>query len=329
MMKPFDRFESPPRFSSVNAYLLSLICHYQYAETLGDIDRADTRGFVEAYQAKFSDWGMNRHQFYYLDQSKSTQGFVMADDKRIFVGFRGSEVAAGWEHVVEDMLKTNTKAIFPLKVSEFAFKVDVRHLPDSMDPVVSPRVHRGFYEAYQEIRQQLIYSLEQVGILHGKELYLTGHSLGGAIAILAAYDLTKNYGYKPDGIYTYGMPRVGFQPLGWRMDHDFRSFYNDRPYLDLYSRTFRMVNLQHPKTDGVVTLPPVTGLFQAFSGNYEHVGTLVHINPDHLEINAFEKVLGIPDFGIHSSVSYTSRLHRILEKNGNLQDMPEPPPEEE
>ncbi|MEO1382658.1 MAG: hypothetical protein AAFV78_05470, partial [Bacteroidota bacterium] len=68
MMKPFDRFESPPRFSSVNAYLLSLICHYQYAETLGDIDRADTRGFVEAYQAKFSDWGMNRHQFYYLDQ---------------------------------------------------------------------------------------------------------------------------------------------------------------------------------------------------------------------------------------------------------------------
>ncbi|MEL6133929.1 MAG: lipase family protein, partial [Bacteroidota bacterium] len=274
----------------------------------------------------FSNWGMNRHQFFYLDQSASTQGFVMADDQRIFVGFRGSEVGVGWEHIVEDMLKTNARAIFPITVDEWAFKVDRRHLPDALDPIVAPKVHRGFYQAYQEIREQLIYSLEQVGILHGKELHIAGHSLGGAVAILAAYDLSKNHGYRPQGVYTYGMPRVGFQPMGWRMDHDFRAFYNDPSYLNLYSRTFRMVNLDRPKTDGVVVLPPVTGLFDAFSGNYEHVGTLIHINPDDIEINAFEKVLGVPDFELHSSVNYARRLYRLLSKRGNSRDIPDPPP---
>lgn len=330
-MKPFSRFESRSDFSIINAYLLSLVSSYQYVDSLDEgLHRDNTRGFVQAYQKKFAEWGMNRHQFFYLDKGKSSQGFIMADDQRIILGFRGSETSAGIKHIAQDFLKANARAVFPLSAEEWSFKVDHKWLPDSLDPVIAPKVHRGFYKAYQEIRQQLVYSLEQVGILQGKELYITGHSLGGALAILAAYDLTKVYGYPPKAVYTFGMPRVGFQPLGWRADHDFRSFYNDPPYLNLRSRTFRMVNLQRPtKMDGIPALPPVTGMFNNISGNYEHVGTLVHLFPDKMALNDFEKVLGIPDMNLHSSITYARRLYAILEREHGLTHIPIPPEEKE
>lgn len=37
---------------------------------------------------------------------------------------------------------------------------------------------------------------------------VTGHSLGGALAILAAADI-KSVGHKVDEVYTFGQPRVG------------------------------------------------------------------------------------------------------------------------
>ena len=52
------------------------------------------------------------------------------------------------------------------------------------------QVHHGFLSAYDSIRPQLLTLLDQV--LEGEEqpwtLCLTGHSLGGALATLCAYD---------------------------------------------------------------------------------------------------------------------------------------------
>ena len=42
-----------------------------------------------------------------------------------------------------------------------------------------------------------------------KKVYITGHSLGGALAILAAYDLAQLYATRTFVIYTFGCPRIG------------------------------------------------------------------------------------------------------------------------
>ena len=70
----------------------------------------------------------------------------------------------------------------------------------------SGMIHSGFYFAYQEIRKEI----EEVLLIqpyNKKPLYITGHSLGGALATVA----TK-YTYHEGGLaacYTFGSPRVG------------------------------------------------------------------------------------------------------------------------
>ena len=46
-----------------------------------------------------------------------------------------------------------------------------------------------------------------------------GHSLGGALGILAAYDIQQAFGFRNLRVYTYGAPRVG--------NHRFAREYND------------------------------------------------------------------------------------------------------
>jgi triacylglycerol lipase len=42
------------------------------------------------------------------------------------------------------------------------------------------------------------------------EIFVTGHSLGGALAVLAAVDIKHNISPESEVIlYTYGQPRVG------------------------------------------------------------------------------------------------------------------------
>jgi hypothetical protein len=88
------------------------------------------------------------------------------------------------------------------------------------------QVHMGFYDAYQYLKEKFIINLTEEIILqtkNGKEInniYFTGHSLGGSIATIAAYDflnrraaddLTDKYFklMKNISLITFGSPRVG------------------------------------------------------------------------------------------------------------------------
>lgn len=69
-------------------------------------------------------------------------------------------------------------------------------------------VHKGFLLAWEELEQEVLSALRSSGC-EGSGLVLTGHSLGGALATLAAWPLTKLHSFDLSKIYTFESPRVG------------------------------------------------------------------------------------------------------------------------
>ena len=68
-------------------------------------------------------------------------------------------------------------------------------------------IHEGFQAAFEVVKNQAK-AVAQVAATSGKPLFVTGHSLGGALAVLAA-KFCVSIGVTPCAVYTFGMPRVG------------------------------------------------------------------------------------------------------------------------
>ncbi|MFE4667478.1 lipase family protein [Streptomyces sp. NPDC056716] len=115
---------------------------------------------------------------------EDTQAYVMASDRMIVVGFRGTEVTQ-----IRDWL------------------TDV-NTPPVPGPGRKGFVHFGFHQALQSVYPQLRDTVLELRD-RGQSIWFTGHSLGAALAMLAAARL---YFEEPrllaDGVYTYGQPRT-------------------------------------------------------------------------------------------------------------------------
>lgn len=110
-------------------------------------------------------------------------------------------------------------------------------------------IHAGFAVALKSVRDKINEIVFAPGY-KSKRIWVTGHSLGGALAKLFAFETAFDMGRKTiSGIYTFGQPRVG--------NAAFRDFYNDC----LGDRTFRVVH-----ADDIV--PRIPWLL----GSYRHCG---------------------------------------------------------
>lgn len=68
-------------------------------------------------------------------------------------------------------------------------------------------VHRGFALAYEELRDEMLSNIKSLGC---RSIDIAGHSLGAAVATLAAIDLRgESLLVKVNNVWTYGSPRVG------------------------------------------------------------------------------------------------------------------------
>ena len=103
------------------------------------------------------------------------------------------------------------------------------------------RVHKGFREALDLVWPQLVAAIKP---LADRRVWFTGHSLGGALATLAADRLVRERAREGlgelGGVYTFGSPLVG--------DRRFVDGFNSR----VGDRSFRFVNDQ----DAVTRVPP-------------------------------------------------------------------------
>jgi len=68
-------------------------------------------------------------------------------------------------------------------------------------------LHEGFMTAWQNLEGPALYALERSGC-KDSPLWITGHSMGGAISTVAAWNMKHVHGFKLAGVYTFEQPRV-------------------------------------------------------------------------------------------------------------------------
>jgi triacylglycerol lipase len=152
-----------------------------------------------------------------------TQGFVWGNEEAIIVAFRGTEPANMRDWMADiDIAPVNFNYLFPSAP-------DIGH------------VHNGFGHAFRDVAAE-IFRTVALFQTKGQSLWFTGHSLGGALAVIAtAVCLFDNSTRLPvNGLYTYGQPRVGDSIFVGNFEQRFKR------------KTFRFVN----DADIVTRIPP-------------------------------------------------------------------------
>lgn len=75
--------------------------------------------------------------------------------------------------------------------------------------------HEGFQLAYLSLKPKVLDTLRR---FQPKHVWVTGHSLGGALAVLCAYDLAGNEKLVIHGLMTFGQPMVADKTLATSID---------------------------------------------------------------------------------------------------------------
>lgn len=167
----------------------------------------------------------------HFDQN-GTQAFLATKGDHAILSFRGTE-----SNEVQDIV------------------ADARV---NQKPEATGKVHAGFQHALDQVWPQIQDSLKEKG-LDQTPLYVTGHSLGAAVATLAANRL-QDQGNNVQGLYTYGSPRVG--------NSDFAQHVKEN---GLSEKSWRVEN----HNDIVAKVPPPW-----LAGGYQHVGEHIYLDKD-------------------------------------------------
>lgn len=107
------------------------------------------------------------------------------------------------------MLVLSFRGTEPTKAADI--KSDVTLNPVEIGPKgAGHKVHKGFLEGFKVAEKEILKDLGKKE-LQGIPLYITGHSLGGALAIIATYCISND---SVGACYTFGGPRVGNLAFG-------------------------------------------------------------------------------------------------------------------
>lgn len=156
-----------------------------------------------------------------IDSPLHTQvGYVVGGDDVVVLAFRGSDDTEDWI----------------LNINQYIHQGD------------DGGMHAGFATCYSTLRQEIVAAIRAANP-QPKHIWITGHSLGGAVALICAYDLERYHDMKIDGLFTFGQPMVGRQ--------QFASYLQN----NLGDRYVHFVN----ELDGVPRLP----------AGFSHCGRLI------------------------------------------------------
>ncbi|MBW2461670.1 MAG: hypothetical protein JRH11_08485 [Deltaproteobacteria bacterium] len=133
-------------------------------------------------------------------------------------------------------------------------------------------VHSGFRDELASIEDLIFAKLEHIA--PDTQIFITGHSLGGALATLLSARILAELAGDPEryflrGVYTFGSPRVG--------SHAFAARYHE------LSSRFGVQVMRVRHANDIVTRIPLT-ISIPFTRwkllDYQHVGAMLYIHPD-------------------------------------------------
>eukprot|EP00455_Lapot_gusevi_P016429 TRINITY_DN1846_c0_g2_i2.p2 TRINITY_DN1846_c0_g2~~TRINITY_DN1846_c0_g2_i2.p2 ORF type:complete len:285 (+),score=101.95 TRINITY_DN1846_c0_g2_i2:109-963(+) len=111
------------------------------------------------------------------------------------------------------------KGTDPLSLKNWITDFDVFKADTPFDGLPDAYVHGGFLAAWKSHKAIVFSTIQQLVVQNPNfAVVVTGHSLGGAQAILCILDLVHNERFSNIVAYTYGSPRVG--------DPAFASYFN-------------------------------------------------------------------------------------------------------
>lgn len=167
-----------------------------------------------------------------------TDGFMIDYQGDYFIVFRGTEFYKPDSVTLSSVPRT----IMDIQ-TDLGFTT-MRVNEEEDNPVSGVNIHGGFNCALEAVWQQINEFVQQDP---DKKIWLTGHSLGGALATVAAMRLHK----RVKGLYSYGCPGVG--------DETLVRFFDD----NLADKAFRYVNGNDLVTRALTVAP---------FANFSHVG---------------------------------------------------------
>jgi hypothetical protein len=203
----------------------------------------------------------------------SSHGVVASNDSAVVIGFRGTKDPADW--------LTDATIV--------------------RERVANGGIHRGFYNAVAEIYDDVYAEAIRQGAAD-KAVWITGHSLGGAMAAVFAYRAMSEKQLMADGVITFGQPLAFTTPLAQTM-------------LEKYGgRYIRFVNEWDPVTRLIPT--------------YRHAGVRIHLDRETYTVRrpmlSFELQVGgsVPqnqeeeDLAPMSDEEYEDFLNVVAEEKG-------------
>lgn len=216
MKSAFQFDPTATEYTTSNAAFLCDAAAQAYESEADCRQWAVDNGFTEAFHS------IDTSRF---DPLSGTQGYVTQSDSAILVAFRGTE---------------------PSQLPDVGS--DVRAIPIPWEGLA--RVHGGFFRAFfaawnKDFGGGCVFPdmLRKHG---GRRIWITGHSLGGALAQICATQTELRDGIPVHAVYTYGQPRVGDEQfariMNEKLGHKVFRLVNDRdivPRVPLYSMGYR------------------------------------------------------------------------------------------
>ncbi len=172
----------------------------------------------------------------------NTQVYIAANDEHIIAAFRGTEAPTAIDGLKDWLL---TDAANLLIVPEGRLGTDLAAAG------VGARFHQGFVRAIGDIWEPLLELIEEERKKDKRPIWLTGHSLGGALALLAAWLLRRKF-IAIHQLYSFGGPMIGNDEVA-------KVFAREFP-----DKIFRYVNSPDP----IPKLPTIS----LIANHYAHCG---------------------------------------------------------
>jgi predicted lipase len=262
LSEPRPEFKFNPyttHYEPQNAYWLAEVAHLAYRKKSKDDESPDEDAILEQLKSldgKFKDVkGFNKKSSQAIiilnegDNNDSNPGYVL-------IAFRGTDEPDDWLDNVK---------VLPIDFPSNPAQQASDQQPNNQQPADQKplgKIHQGFYNAFLDIWDEMD-KLLRLPEYKKRPFWITGHSLGGALATVAGLQLT--YESRPFyGIYTFGQPRVC-----------------DRDLMRHFNAEHQKIFFRFQNDNDIVTRIPA-----AIAG-YSHVGTYMHILQNKTIVNDY------------------------------------------